>query len=422
MSLCLTPAIERITARVTNRSESLFAADLASHDGKLSEVVRGARVLVAGGAGSIGAATIFELIGREPASITVLDPNENNLAELVRTIRSHRPAYRGQLSVAPLDYGSQLARRRLAMEPPFDLVLAFAALKHVRSERDLVSVLRMLEVNLLGADRFLASLRSYGHGARGVFMVSTDKAAAPVSLMGASKRVMELLLWAHSEANAPASLCDLGVAAPLARTTSARFANVAFSDGSLGWSFLQRLAKEQPLALPGDVRRYLLSPREAGQFCLLAAALGPNASVLVPNLEPAKDAVSFKALAEATLAAHGYEPAYYDSEEEARDAVEADMAHGRYPVLVTTSDTSGEKELEVFVGAGEDAQDCGFTSARAVLRSNVLPSGLPELLHLIDDGCHRGSTIEKAELARAIAALVPEFEHRDTGKSLDDKM
>lgn len=417
MSLCLTPAIERISAAVTGRSRSLFAADLERHQEALRAAVAGSRILVAGGAGSIGSATLLELLDFEPAAVAVLDPSENNLAELLRTVRSRDRAFRGDFAVAPLDYGSPLARRFLGGEASFDWVLSFAALKHVRSERDVLSALRMLEVNLLGAERFFRALREHGHGRRGVFTVSTDKAANPVSLMGASKRALELLLWSHGAPSAR----DVDAGGFL-RATTARFANVAFSDGSLPWAFLQRLAKEQPLAAPGDVRRYLVSPREAGQLCLVASVLAPDRCVLVPRLAPEHDQTDFVRVAELTLRDRGLEPAFYDTEDEARAAVSRDRARGRYPLLVTQSDTSGEKEEEVFVARGESAEECGLEAALVVPAPALVPAELRALLELVEDACERGRDVSKADLVASLAAVVPELVHRDTGKSLDRKM
>ncbi len=191
MPLCLTPRIDAIAQAVTGRPVPFFAADVVAQTARLTDLVTGRRVLVAGGAGSIGSATIVELLALEPAALAVLDTSENNLAELIRTIRSAEAPFRGELAIQPLDYGSPLAEGWLAAQAPFDLVLSFAALKHVRSERDEFSLCRMLEVNLLKGDRFLAACRRHGHGKSGVFLVSTDKAANPVSLMGASKRAME---------------------------------------------------------------------------------------------------------------------------------------------------------------------------------------------------------------------------------------
>ncbi len=423
MPLCLTPRIERIAQAVTGRISPFFAADVATAHDRIATAITGKRVLVAGGAGSIGSATIHELLAFQPAALAVIDPSENNLAELVRSVRSRTDvAIRGALDLQPLDYGSALTAGWLARQAPFDVVLSFAALKHVRSERDEFSLTRMLQVNLVKGDRFLAALRRHGHGSGGVFYVSTDKAANPVSLMGASKRVMELLLWAHAQPGCPTSLIDGGSSAPVPRITATRFANVAFSDGSLPWAFLQRLEKDQPLAAPGDVRRYLVSPREAGQLCLLAALTCPHRHLLVPRLDPQRDLVTFTAIAEQTLKAFALEPAWYDDESRARAAVAAERARGRWPVLVTRSDTSGEKDIEEFVGADEHASDVGLTSVEAIAGTTVDLARLSEFLTLVDRACISGEPPAKTELVRTLAAVVPGLKHQETGRSLDSKM
>jgi nucleoside-diphosphate-sugar epimerase len=406
MALCLTPQIEAMTSAVTGRRRSLFANDLAANAPRIAALVTGRRVLVVGGAGSIGSATIRELVAFRPAALAVLDTSENNLAELVRTLRSSEPAFTGELAVQPLDYGSGLARAWLARQPAFDLVLSFAALKHVRSERDAFSLLRMLEVNLLSADRFLAACQELGHGRSGVFLVSTDKAAEPASLMGASKRAMELLLWSHG----------------LPRATTTRFANVAFSDGSLPWGFLQRLAKRQPLAGPSDVRRYLVSPAEAGQLCLLAALCAPDRHVLIPALDPQRDAFGFDAVAAAVLAAHGLTPAPYTDDAAARAAVEREAALGRWPVVFSPSTTSGEKEMEIFVGPGEHDRDCGLARCRAIPAGPSDRAAFADFLALVAEGVGGGAVPDKAAITAALARVVPELHHRETGASLDGRM
>lgn len=406
MALCLTPQIEAMTRAVTGRGTPLFAADIAAHAERIRAQVAGRRVLVVGGAGSIGSATIRELVALAPAALAVVDPSENNLAELVRTLRSAEPPFAGELLVQPLDYGSALCRAWLARQRPFDLVLSFAALKHVRSERDAFSLLRMLEVNLLSADRFLAACHQLGHGRGGVFLVSTDKAAEPASLMGASKRAMELLLWSH----------------PLARATTTRFANVAFSDGSLPWGFLQRLAKRQPLAGPNDVRRYLVSPAEAGQLCLLAALAAPDRHVLVPVLDPQRDAFGFDRVADAVLAAHGFVPAPYTDDAAARAAVGRESAAGRWPVVFAPTTTSGEKAMEVFAAPGEAERDCAMARARAIPAAPADRAAIEALLAVIGDAVSGGPVPDKAALAAALAGVVPELHHLETGASLDGKM
>ncbi len=419
MPLCLTPRIERIAQAVTGRQAPFFASDVAAADAVIRAAVGGKRVLIAGGAGSIGSATILELVGYAPAALAVLDPSENNLAELVRSLRSRPEGFAGVLDIQPLDYGSPLAAGWLARQAPFDLVLSFAALKHVRSERDEFSLCRMLEVNLVKGDRFLAACRRGGHGRGGIFFVSTDKAANPVSLMGASKRAMELLLWAHADPAAPASLIDGGSAPPAVRITTTRFANVAFSDGSLPWAFLQRLEKDQPLAAPGDVRRYLVSPREAGQLCLLAALACPHRHLLVPTLSPERDLVTFTAIAEQTLRAFGKTPRWCATEAEARAAPRG----AQWPVLVTRSDTSGEKDIEEFVGCDEEALPLpGLTAVQAIAGSGVDLDALGAFLRRIARAATSGDLPAKAELVHLLAAVVPGLAHQETGRSLDSKM
>lgn len=414
------PSVDSIAQSVTGRCVSYFSGDLTANYLRIKHVVAGRRILVSGGAGSIGSATILELLELDPAAIAVLDTNENNLAELVRNVRSSKNPFRGDFSVQPLDYGSRMAEGWMALQAPFDLVLSFAALKHVRSERDEFSLCRMLEVNLLKGDRFLAACRRHGHGNSGVFFVSTDKAANPVSLMGASKRAMELLLWAHSTTGCPASLLEGGEAPALPRITTTRFANVAFSDGSLPWGFLQRLQKGQPLAAPGDIRRYLVSPKEAGQLCLLATVVCPHRHVLVPCLNPNRDLVTFTAIAEHTLKAFKLEPDWHQSADTARISVGCRPGH--WPVLVTTSDTSGEKEIEEFIGDDEQVADIGLSSVQAIPAGSADLLAFGEFLRVLDAACTSGRPPSKEELVRTLGAVVPGFNHKDSGRSLDSKM
>jgi FlaA1/EpsC-like NDP-sugar epimerase len=421
MPLCLSSRIERITSAATGRQESLFSPDCAKLLPRILESVAGKRILVAGGAGSIGSATLAEMLGYRPSSVCVLDTNENNLTELVRAVRSQDETRDLDIHIEPLDYGSMLARKYLSTQLPFDLVLSFAALKHVRSERDEFSLLRMLEVNLLSADRFLATLREQGHGRSGVFFVSTDKAAFPVSLMGASKRVMELLLLAHAQPGSPLSFLDGGSAPALTRVTFARFANVAFSDGSLPWGFLQRIEKGQPLSVPGDVRRYLLSPAEAGQLCLLASVVCPDREVLIPKLHP-QDAVRFTAVAEAALKDFGWTPAWYSDPGEACRMFSSELAQARYPVLVTHADTAGEKEIEEFVGPGECPHDIGLSGAFAVPTQEADAGKVGEFLSFIRRALETEKLPTKADLVQAISVLVPELLHRDSPFTLDSRM
>ena len=444
MPLCLTPPIERIAQAVTGRRESLFAGDVKKAEQDLKATLDGKRVLLVGAAGSIGSATLMELLSvATPSTVAVLDSNENNLAELVRSVRNLAKPFTGELIVQPLDYGSALTAIFLEEQKPFDVVLSFAALKHVRSERDHFSTVRMLEVNLLKADYFLASLRRREENTRArIFFVSTDKAANPVGMMGASKRAMEILLWAHSQSDGAVYEPLLPGAKRLKHVTTARFANVAFSEGSLPWAFLQRLEKQQPLAAPGDIRRYLVTPSEAGQLCLLASAATPHGHVVIPRLDPDKDLASFVDIATETLRDVGLAPAIYRDPAEALSSVTKDLAQKRYPVLVTVSDTSGEKDIEEFVSQGES--ECqhprGFERLATIpAPSQVDLAPLRNLLHLIKrsvfprdpkDLSKPETLIEalikviptKAQMAQALSDIAPSFHHRETGKSLDGKM
>lgn len=395
-------------ARITGRHTSRFAADL----GPCAAAVAGRRVLVVGGAGSIGGATVLELAALGPAAIAVVDPNENNLAELLRSVRCAEKPFAGDLSVQPLDAGSPVFRAWLERQPPFDLVWSFAALKHVRSERDPYSLARLLDVNLLLHHRLLGWCRQLGHGRVGVFLVSTDKAADPVSLMGASKRAMERLLWAHADG-------AFATAPPLPRATTTRFANVLFSDGSLPWSMLQRLEKQQPLAAPADVRRFLVSPRESGHLCLLAALRAPHRHVLVPRLDPQRDAQTFVTVAEAVLAERGLRPHVVRSEADARQPSPA----GAWPLLLTTTDTSGEKDMERFVASDERAADIVLASADAVPGGAVDADTIAELLDWIAAiASGRAAPPEKAEITARLGRVVPGLLHRETGRTLDGRM
>ena len=302
--------VASLSSLATGRSESLFAADVESRREELLPRLGGRRILVVGGSGSIGTATVAAIAAYRPQSLHVVDQNENTLAELVRTLRSDPaglavPDFR----CLPIDFGSTIMQRMLRESPAYDYVLNFAALKHVRSEKDVCSLLQMLDTNLLKQTRLLRWLAEKG-GLNRYFCVSTDKAANPVNLIGHSKRAMEHVVF--SGEIAPALIAE---------TVSARFANVAFSDGSLLDGFLKRLQKRQPLAVPRQTRRYFISLVEAGQICLLAAFSAPHRHTLVPRLDPAADLHDLQDVAEAVLRCAGFEPALYHDEAEARTRV-----------------------------------------------------------------------------------------------------
>jgi FlaA1/EpsC-like NDP-sugar epimerase len=394
---------------VTRRRESFFRSDLNARSSDISAQLKGRRVLVVGGGGSIGSATTCLLVNYAPSAIHVIDQNENYLVELVRYLRG-RP--HGLPSIdfrtLPIDYGNPIMERFLReADKPYEIVLNFAALKHVRSEKDIYSVLQILDTNLVRHARFKHWLSKYGHG-RLYFAVSTDKAANPTSLMGASKRLMEDLTFGLYAAEAQL-------------TTSARFANVSFSNGSLLDGFLRRLATRQPLAAPRDTRRYFISQIEAGELCLIAALLPPDKHVVFPNLNPLEELQPLESIAVRVLEHFGLTPQFYEEEESARRDLERVARSGRWPLLLTPLDTSGEKSYEEFVGEGETAVDIGMKAIRAFrhVPSRAIDNNLFDRMAPLIDNPHIPVNINRIveEVSQALAS----FCHVDTGKNLDQR-
>jgi len=394
---------------VTRRKQSFFWSDLNAYSADISAKLRGRRVLVIGGGGSIGSATTRLLVDYAPSVVHVIDQNENYLVELVRYLRG-RPLGLGNIDfrTLPIDYGSSIMERFLReAERPYEIVLNFAALKHVRSEKDIYSVLQILDTNLVRHARFKRWLSKYGHG-QVYFAVSTDKAANPTSLMGASKRLMEDLIFGLYAAQAQ-------------RTTSARFANVSFSNGSLLDGFLRRLATRQPLAAPRDTRRYFISQIEAGELCLIAALLPPDKHVAFPKLNPSGELQSLESIAVRVLEHFGLTPQFYEDEEDARRDLDRVARSGRWPLLLTPLNTSGEKSYEEFVGEGETAVDIGMKAIRAFCHvpSRAIDGKLFDRMALLIDDPHRPVNINRIveEVSQALAS----FCHVDTGKNLDQR-
>jgi FlaA1/EpsC-like NDP-sugar epimerase len=394
---------------VTRRKQSLFWSDLSAYSADISAKLRGRRVLVIGGGGSIGSATTRLLVDYAPAVVHVVDQNENYLVELVRYLRG-RPL--GLTNVdfrtLPIDYGSPIMQRFLReAEQPYEIVLNFAALKHVRSEKDIYSVLQMLDTNLVRHARFKHWLSKYGHGCT-YFAVSTDKAANPTSVMGASKRLMEDLTFGLYTAEAQS-------------TTSARFANVAFSNGSLLEGFLRRLASRQPLAAPRDTRRYFLSQTEAGELCLIAALLAPDKHVAFPNLSPSGELQSLESIAVRVLEHFGLTPQWYENEEGARRDLERISRTGRWPLLLTPLDTSGEKSYEEFVGEDETAVDIGMTAIRGFrhVPSRAIDKKLFDRIAALIDDAH--APVNMNRIIEDISQVLASFCHVNTGKNLDQR-
>jgi FlaA1/EpsC-like NDP-sugar epimerase len=401
----IVPDLEDLGRVVVGRQESFLRADLKRHHDDLREAVEGRRELVVGGAGSIGSSTVAALAPFAPGLLHVVDPDENGLAELVRDLRSRDAIARGtELRTTPLDSGSPTMRRLLADEAPYDLVLDFAAVKHVRSEKDAYSLLRMLDVNVRRPRRLVELVAPT---AQRYFAVSTDKAANPVSLMGATKRVMEQVLLDPR----------LGTT-----VTTARFANVAFSQGSLLAGWMQRLAKGQPLAVPELTRRWFVTLAESGQLCLLAAVLGVDRQVVVPALDPATALHDLQEVAERVMRHLGLEPLPCRTEEEAR-ALAASAPPGSWPLLVTRRDTAGEKEQEEFVAAGDVVHEGSFAELRGLTVPQAGADQVDELLARLDEVLEDPAVPVDAEgLAGLIGRLVPELRHAASGLSLDARM
>ncbi|CCF20882.1 Predicted nucleoside-diphosphate sugar epimerase [Pseudorhizobium banfieldiae] len=399
----------------TGRADSLFEADITQSEAPLRAAITGKRVLAIGGAGSIGSSTVLQIAMRDPEVLHVIDQNENGLAELVRQLRSQPDLWSARdFQTLPLDYGSAAMRHLLASQPPYDLVLNFAALKHVRSEKDPFSTLQMFETNLLKQERLMHWLAGTGFAGR-FFTVSTDKAANPSSMMGASKRAMEHVLF------------NSAAAATLSGTkTSARFANVAFSNGSLLQGFENRLARIEPLAAPRDTRRYFVSLRESGELCVLAAALAPDRTIVIPRLDPERHLVPLQTIAESFLRYHGYEPVHYFDELEACAAVKHEAEKGRWPLLLTALDTSGEKPYEEFTTPRERTCEIGLPNLLAVEYLAADRAAIDAMLRATEglmSGAFAGS-LSKKKLKDVLAMVEPGFlaTHKDAIANLDQRL
>ncbi|MCI8798386.1 MAG: polysaccharide biosynthesis protein [Lachnospiraceae bacterium] len=395
-----------INQYVTKRPTSMFYPDMKANWNVLCEKIAGKSVLVIGGAGSIGSSFIKAILPFRPATLVVADTNENALAELTRDLRSTKGMYiPADYFPYPMDFAAPVFEKMLRNRGGFDIVGNFSAHKHVRSEKDVYSVEALIQNNVLHAKHLLDLLSEYPP--EEYFCVSTDKAANPVNIMGASKRIMEDVIFAYSD-KFPVK--------------TARFANVAFSNGSLPAGFLARIQKLQPLSAPSDVRRYFVSPEESGQICLLSCILGENRAIFFPKLAEAQ-MMTFDAIGTELLKAHGYEVLKCSSDEEAINMAEAlKKGSNHYPVHYTLSDTSGEKPYEEFVTDTEVADMDRFDSL-GVITDKEIPDKA-KIIKLFKDlnVVFEKSEITKEEVITIIKEYLPNFEHIETGKSLDSKM
>jgi len=396
-----------IREKVTGRRESLLTVDLRAHDGELRTRLAGRNVLVIGGAGSIGTAYIKAILRYPVAALTVVDLNENGLTELVRDLRSTAGLRLPErLLTYPVNFGDPVFEKILRQQGPFDVVANFAALKHVRSEKDLFAIEAMLENNVFRARRLLELLAE--RRPERFFCVSTDKAANPVNIMGASKKLMEEVILAFADR------------VPVA---TARFANVAFSNGSLPLGFLERLEKRQPWSCPLGIRRYFVSPQEAGEICLMASILGNPGEIFFPKLDEARDMVAFDTIARDLLTALGLEPEICATEEDAkRKASERSPASRCYPVHFFASDTSGEKPIEEFVASGETTDEARFAGLGVITNAPRRP--LAEVDAIIGElrATLAGEQATKADLVNVLRGYLPTFSHIEKGKNLDQRM
>ena len=387
------------------RTSPLFDSDLNGLKDKLRDLVEESRFLVIGGAGSIGQAVTSEIFKRNPKALHVVDISENNMVELVRDIRSTLGYIDGEFKTFAVDCGSSEFDVLFAAEGPYDYVFNLSALKHVRSEKDPYTLMRMIEVNIFNT---LKTLRmASGSGLRNYFCVSTDKAANPVNMMGASKRIMEMFLMRESLAQ---------------NLSMARFANVAFSDGSLLHGFNQRFAKQQPISVPNDVKRYFVTPQESGELCLMSCLTGGNRDIYFPKLSEKLHLITFSEIAQKYLTQLGYDPYECESEDEARDRCSELIQKKKWPCYYFKSDTTGEKDFEEFFTDKEELEMGMFSSIGVIKNDSKFDEGKLNYFKDRIDEIKSSRIWKREDLVHLFHEMIPDFGHKDTGKFLDQKM
>ena len=390
---------------IIGRREPLFTTDISQHESQLSELVTESQFLVIGGAGSIGQAVAREIFKRNPKVLHVVDISENNMVELVRDIRSTLGYIDGDFRTFAIDCGSKEYQTLVNAGDGYDYVFNLSAMKHVRSEKDPFTLMRLIEVNVLNTLVTIALARDTG--THKYFCVSTDKAANPVNMMGASKRIMEMFLMRES------------LTLPI---STARFANVAFSDGSLLHGFNQRFAKRQPISAPNDVRRYFVTPQESGELCLMSGLLGDNRDIFFPKLNEQLDLVRFSDIAIRFLEGLGFEPYECQSEDEARSRADELIVKKKWPVYFFASDTTGEKDFEEF-----------FTDAEVLDMDRLSTIGVIKNEPSFDEGhlkyfleciaqIRSAATWHKTEIVDLFNYMITDFKHKEMGKYLDGRM
>ena len=390
---------------ITGRVSSFFKEDLRENGSQMSKSILDARIAIVGAAGSIGSSVVKTVLSYKPKAVSLIDISENNLVEVVRDLRSTDGLVMPEVFTAlPIGLGTIEFQRYFQETKPFDYILNLSAVKHVRSEKNIYCLIRMLDTNALFLYDFL---RENPYRFNKVFSVSSDKAANPANIMGASKMIMEKILMEGSEEQ-PFS--------------TARFANVAFSDGSLPFGFLRRISKQQPISAPNDVKRYFISHQEAGELCVLSCFLGENRDVFFPKLASGRDEKTFSRIAVELLDYLGYEPVVYQSEEEAKARAKEVIPQKKWPCFFFASDTTGEKQYEEFYTRDELLDMERFKGIGVIKRSAMNGT---ELLDGFVEFCRRAkgdARITKKDYVNAIKEIVPNLEHFETGRNLDQRM
>jgi len=387
------------------REKELFTSDIASNKKELSKIVSLSSFLVLGAAGSIGQAVTKEIFKRNPKKLHVVDISENNMVELVRDVRSSFGYIDGDFQTFALDIGSIEYDAFIKSDGKYDYVLNLSALKHVRSEKDPFTLMRMIDVNVFNTDKTIQ--QSIKNNVKKYFCVSTDKAANPVNMMGASKRIMEMFLMRRSES---------------IKISTARFANVAFSDGSLLHGFNQRIQKRQPIVAPKDIKRYFVTPQESGELCLMSCIFGENRDIYFPKLSESLHLTTFSDIAVKYLARIGYEPYPCSSEDEARELAKSLPEQGKWPCLFTDSDTTGEKDFEEFFTDNETLDMERFESLGVIKNKAEFDLELVLEFEKTIKNLKEDKAWTKEQIVELFFKMIPDFGHKETGKYLDGKM
>jgi FlaA1/EpsC-like NDP-sugar epimerase len=393
------------TLHLIGRTQELFQEDISTYNDRLIEIVSASKFLVIGGAGSIGQAVTKEIFKRNPKKLHVVDISENNMVELVRDIRSSYGYIDGDFQTFALDIGSVEYEAFIEADGNYDYVLNLSALKHVRSEKDPFTLMRMIDVNIFNTEKTIN--QSIAKGVKKYFCVSTDKAANPVNMMGASKRIMEMFLMHKSK--------EIDI-------STARFANVAFSDGSLLHGFNQRIQKLQPIVAPNDIKRYFVIPKESGELCLMSCIFGENRDVFFPKLSEDLHLITFADIAERYLKNLGYTPYLCQDEEEARQLIHHLPKEKKWPCLFTKSDTTGEKDFEEFFTTQETVDMDRFENLGVIKNKLDYDSLKLNAFREAINAMKADRKWTKQDLVDLFYMMIPDFGHKETGKYLDAKM